>query len=559
VVLFGIFCACRSDGRTIAAPSWNHNGLLRLKLRVGSENTKSSEKPFRNNTFFDFLKSREPKKIAATQDYENVNGAIRAFQFWTKSAEIYLSYKQMQCTDFIMNTWPIHSKPEQLNEDIEKRWDQLHENGSDKMLKMCLDLGGFYLKFGQFLSTRHDFMPEPFTRKLRALQDSVPPLPAEEVRRVIEEETGCPVEETFAELDLSQPVGSASISQVHRGQLRSRDCHGKLRDVAVKVQYPGAEAVMIADLANLRKACAYLTRFELNFDLAGAVRELQAQLAHEFDFRREARNMDLIGASLREAFGQKLTVPQSRLVTRRMLVMDFVVGSPLPQLEAVFSSSRRSRGFLRRRARRRAGEALLARLAHAYGHMVFRCGVFNADPHPGNLLLRRAGPASGGLAVGLLDWGQTKELGEEATARLAHLVKALSQKENKEDIVQRFYDMGMKLENPNDTTSAHAIAVTMFDTRRIPGFVTNPFDSRNALRSNAVKVFPPDLFFMLRSIQIIKGISHGLDVDFHLSRIWAPYADQYLASHGISNISRHTSGAEGELLAATTNGGVASI
>ena len=76
------------------------------------------------------------------------------------------------------------------------------------MLQLCLSLRGFYLKSGQFLATRQDFMPLQYIMKLRVLHDSVPPLSADEVRRILSKEMGAPLDSFFSELDLEEPIGS---------------------------------------------------------------------------------------------------------------------------------------------------------------------------------------------------------------------------------------------------------------------------------------------------------------------------------------------------------------
>lgn len=80
------------------------------------------------------------------------------------------------------------------------------------MLHLCLSLRGFYLKSGQFLATRYDFMPLQYISKLRVLHDSVPPLKAEDVRRILTKEMGGPLEAFFSELDLTDPIGSGEPS-----------------------------------------------------------------------------------------------------------------------------------------------------------------------------------------------------------------------------------------------------------------------------------------------------------------------------------------------------------
>lgn len=280
--------------------------------------------------------SKPPKN--GMEEYSG-SRTLRFLDFWSRAIGIYHDYKVSQLRIKIQAA--LIRDPEERERKRTEWWDVVHERNSDKMLDLALSLRGFYLKAGQFLGTRPDFMPMPYIIKLSTLHDRVPPIPESEIRKVLMEELGRPIDEVFCELRLEKPVGSASICQVHEGRLRCvfaclsaclhasvlycglegawidmpyvkdpspllhvrprcptltsplRTEAGKAGErVAVKIQYPHAEAVMRDDLANLRRACLILERTDLKFDLSSMCRELQKQLAMEFDFRivrREGR------------------------------------------------------------------------------------------------------------------------------------------------------------------------------------------------------------------------------------------------------------------------------
>ena len=176
---------------------------------------------------------------------------IRDVTFWSKACHIYGSYKFMQTRRLLMGL-PKAPIEYDADEDI---WQIVHETNSQRMIDLCLRLRGFYLKTGQFLGTRHDFMPRHYTTKLSKLHDDVPPMDANDVRKIIEAELCGPIEKYFSSLDLSSPIGSASIAQVHAGVWRQSG-----EKVAVKVQFPHAERIMVGDLKNLRVLAEYLQR-----------------------------------------------------------------------------------------------------------------------------------------------------------------------------------------------------------------------------------------------------------------------------------------------------------
>ncbi|CAM9496496.1 unnamed protein product, partial [Discosporangium mesarthrocarpum] len=391
-----------------------------------------SWKTFRERTKFLGTAVAETGKGEGQEVTKRAEGAtmMRALQFWGRSAVIYLSYKKMQARCALQ--LPRVVDDEERERLRKSWWDGIHELNSDRMLQLCLDLRGFYLKSGQFLGTRHDFMPKVFLGKLGTLHDAVPPMPAHRVQDVLDKHLGVPPDDLFSSLNLTHPVGSASISQVHRGVLKATG-----EKVAVKVQYPGAERVMMSDLSNLKALAWFLQKFELSFDILSSLRELSKQIRLEFDFRAEAKTMDRMCSSMPQC-SRNIKIPSSRQATKRVLVMSYLEGDSLAQLKRGGKEKFRA-------TRKRIGKSLLNDLANAWGFMVFTEGLFNADPHPGNILIMpegRPGPLALALGVlgirlpklqlGLLDWGQTKELDRENREKVAGLILAICDRKSEE-------------------------------------------------------------------------------------------------------------------------------
>lgn len=441
--------------------------------------------------------------------------ALRKQAFWKRAGRIFASYKAFQIRQKLFPSKANTSSDNQLQSRrwfslrLPCSWDELHELNSQRMMDLCTSLNGFYLKSGQFLSTRHDFMPLQYTSKLRLLQDSLlPQLDAGTAKRIIEDELQGPIEEHFSSLDLDHPIGTASIAQVHSGVWRASG-----QKVAVKVQQPGAAALMQHDLQELSKLAELLQHTDLQFDMLSAVQEMQRQVSGEFDFMQEAANMDSIGSKLKTA---KIIVPRSLLSSERVLVMSFVEGETLSRLAVKGSHT-----SLPAAVRKQFGRRLLNNMAKAWGEQIFTLRVFHGDPHPGNICVTAEGQ------LGILDWGLVKTLSEGLCSKLAHMVLALHARDQ-DRIVDAFLALGMVVAHPEDKDSVQAIAVTMFDTRS-KQFKTNPFDRDAAIHSNRVITMPPDLFFVVRTVQMLRGISaaFGLD-DFSLADQWAPYAQQAL-------------------------------
>lgn len=434
----------------------------------------------------------------------------RTMQFWTRSIPIYTSYKICQLhTHFLKK------------EEQEKVWEAQHEWAANKVYSMCSDLGGFFLKLAQIVG-KPDLAPDAWVRKLVTLCDSAPCTPYSTVKCVLERELGLSVEDVFEEFH-EIPIGSASVAQVHRARIK-----GAKRDVAVKVQHPGVEELMMTDIRNLRAFAAFVERFDVKFDMMSVVNEVEEQVGLEFDFEREARSMDRIQHSFSAYEQQKrvpVQVPRSipSLVTRQVLVMDFIEGIPLSQLsEEMARRGFDPNGVVAKYTKRK----ILRDLSEAYGHMILRDGFFQADPHPGNILLNDKGQ------VALLDYGQVKQLSNNVKLDYAKLVLALHRGEPFEIghcLEKLGVVLGEKVER--DPAAFLVMASALFDTKLPPGCTKSlPFGEDSVLAKFPVNSFPEELFFVLRTIHILRGLSVGMGIPYSCASEWKGMAKEALSA-----------------------------
>ena len=200
--------------------------------------------------------------------------------------------------------------------------------------------------------------------------------------RVVETELlgGAPLSSVFSAFD-AQPLGSASVAQVHRAVLRSSG-----REVAVKVQRPSIKPLMLGDVANV-KALALQVRGRFPVDYYTVFSELEAQLGYEFDFEREAASMTRIANALAQLPGGapvRVPRPVPGLVTTRVMVMDFIPGTPLSRLAAQAAARAAAgggNGIAAQALTKIAGTRLLRALSDAFGATMLREGFFHGDPH----------------------------------------------------------------------------------------------------------------------------------------------------------------------------------
>ncbi|KAL2612142.1 hypothetical protein R1flu_023834 [Riccia fluitans] len=410
----------------------------------------------------------------------------------------------------------------------ERIWEEQHQKAADKVYALCYDLKGFFLKTAQLLA-KPDLSPMAWVKRLIVLCDQAPQTPYSEILKVLEEELGRPFSDIFERFD-EHPLGSASVAQVHRARVK-----GTKGDVAVKVQHPGAHELMMTDIRNQKIFAHFLQRFDLHFDLMSIMEELEQQVEYEFDFRKEADAMDKIGNSLAAANRGRspITVPRSvpGMVTRRVLVMDFLEGTPIMLLaDEMKRKGINPDGRIAKLAKRN----ILRDLSSAYGQMILSDGFFQADPHPGNILINKRGKVS------LLDYGQTKELSEELRLGYANVILALANS-NSDEVGSAFRSLGIKTsshgEGGEDPAKLHMLAQLLFDTKMPDGWeIANPFGENSLLRSIKVEKLPKELFFIVRVAQLLRGLSVGMGVPFSVSEHWKPLAMEALKNSSSARV-----------------------
>lgn len=267
--------------------------------------------------------------------------------------------------------------------------DALHRKNARRFRKTSLEQGGAFLKIGQILSSRPDLLPAPWVEELAQLQDQARPETFEAVRAVIEEQFGAPLEELFEQFD-PEPLAAASIGQVHRARLPDG------RQVAVKVQRPGLDDVIELDLSLLKIFIDSVRSALPPMDFDTIIGEIQRTVRDELDYRGEARAMRQVRAALDDKDAVTVPATVDHLCSQRVLTSEFVDGRKLTTVLDEY----------RQQGRDEAIAATLHTLLDAWFHQVLVGGVFQADPHPGNLLV----DGEGRLVV--LDFGCTMSLPE---------------------------------------------------------------------------------------------------------------------------------------------------
>lgn len=256
----------------------------------------------------------------------------------------------------------------------------LQQRTAEHLFAVLGQLKGGAMKLGQALSVFEAALPEeiagPYRAALTRLQDSAPPLPTATVHRVLTEEFGPRWRARFRELD-DKPAAAASIGQVHHGIWADG------REVAVKVQYPGAGDALIADLGQLSRFAGLFRVIQPGLDVKPLVAELRARITEELDYELEAAAQRAFADAFRD--DEEFLVPEVVAAAPRVLVTEWVEGTPLAH---VISSGRTAERDL-------AG----LRLSTLHFSAPVRVGLLHADPHPGNFRVFADG------RLGVLDFG----------------------------------------------------------------------------------------------------------------------------------------------------------
>ncbi len=388
-----------------------------------------------------------------------------------------------------------------------KEQDEARRLSREERIRLALEeLGPTFVKLGQVLSTRPDLVPWSVVLELRKLQDRVPPFSGEEAKRLVEQELKAPIGKFFASFD-EQPLAAASIAQVHRATLLDGT------PVAVKVQRPNLDATIRADLDILAALAKYLDAEipeSRRFNPVGVAREFGRSIKKELNYLREAHNIRKFAEHY--ADDPEVYVPKVHwdLVTRHVLVMEFVKGIKVTDVAALEAA-----GYDRKEV---AAIGMRAVLKQIFDH-----GFFHGDPHPGNIFVLP------GPKVCFLDYGSMGLVDEERRDDVFYLLLAVTRKDI-DKVIDLFIRVGVLDESKDMRTLRRegqefldrhiGIALSQVD----PGEVLNDlFD----IFAQYEIIVPSDLLQMLRTLTTIDGVGRMLYPDFDPYAVIRPFATRF--------------------------------
>jgi len=378
----------------------------------------------------------------------------------------------------------------------------------ERVRRVLEELGPSFIKLGQLMSTRADLFPPEYIEEFTKLQDSVPPVPFSDIRQVIEQELGRPLEDIFEEFT-PESMAAASVAQVHMAKLFSGE------DVAVKVIRPGIAKEIRKDI---RLMYTLSTRAEKTFELArviGAVNlvnEFERIIFKELDMLIEAASIEKFAVNFKDI--DEIYIPEVywNFTTKSVLTMENIPGIKMDQVDAI-----RAQGI-------DPQEIALIGL-RCFSRQIMDFGFFHADPHSGNTIVMYDG------RVGLVDFGITGYLDDETMHQIAYLF--IGYAEHDYDLVMdALLDAGLIDEETMDLTN---FRIDLKD-------VSEPFYGR-ALQTISVKDvydqvihmvykyrvrLPRNLLLLLKTFLQSEALGKILESEANLLEVAKPFAKKLL-------------------------------
>jgi len=397
-------------------------------------------------------------------------------------------------------TGPLRSK-----ERRSRSTEQLHKRNADRIVRVLGELKGASMKIGQILSSDPDLLPPEYLERLSILQRDAPPMTYTTVKSQIETALDRPIEAIFQYFD-PEPIGSASIGQVHQGRL-----HGG-EDVAVKVQYPGIVATLESDLKNLgslmtlARAVIDKRRIEEYLD------ECRTAIREEADYVAEAANMRRMYDALNGREGIAAPAPYEEWTRPSVLVMELVCGRKLDEALADMDGDRERR------------DRILMRWVELYAWMFHEYLSMHADPHPGNFLLGEDD------RITVLDFGCVKDFDADFVDGILDILVACWDDDD-ERAAKVYRELGFGKDGARDSIFDPALLREYHEIVLEPFLVDEAFDfgawrPRAAIKRwifrnpRFLKLTPPaDSLMYFRVLSGIKGLMAKMDARLNVHRM----------------------------------------
>ena len=393
-----------------------------------------------------------------------------------------------------------------------------------KNLRMMFqELGTSFIKLGQLLSTRPDMVGERIAKEFEQLQEDNPPVPYEEVKRVIESELNGNIDELFSEFS-KESLATASIAQVHEARLITGE------RVAVKVQKEGINENLEQDLAIMKSLAKTVHKYSDEFrkyNLPEMIKEFDHSIHIELDYTNELINMNVLGANFEEDETIHIPIAYADYCTPKVLTMEFIDGT---NLQDVYVSD--SEEFDK--------ELIAKRVIDSFMKQVLIDGFFHGDPHAGNIIILEDN------VVCYIDLGAMGILDDDFRKKLSDMLMLVAD-QDVNGLINQFIYMGI-IDYSMDTTDLKRdlrdLFLRMFASDST-GFY-DIFDQMLGLMQDHGIILPTEFVSMARGISMIESVSTTLDPKIDMIASIEPIAKESVKER--VNIKNFIESKKGSLL-----------
>ena len=381
-----------------------------------------------------------------------------------------------------------------------------------------IELGSTFIKIGQFVSSRSDLLPKEYIEALSELQDSLPPLPFEDIKETIETELRKSIDKVFKSID-PEPIASASIGQVHKAELLN-GFH-----VIIKVQRPNLNILFQKDLSILRYLAIYFEQYTKIGKERGWIQiidEIGKTLFEETDFIQEGKNADHLRKNLK--YEEQVYIPKIfwQCTTKKIIVIEYVSGIKITDIESL-------------RQKNLDPKEVTITLVNAYFKQFFEDGFYHADPHPGNIVVKDDG------TIVFYDFGMVGRINESVRNELANVLLSIV-KNDTDTLLSSLNNLKLIKPDTDIEPIKKIIEQAVYDYYDGGKLNSLNLDGLEADIKKIIEekpfVLPSKFTYTLRMTGALEGVCRTLDPDFSLIKVAKPYLQNWIKNNLVQSESK---------------------